>query len=182
MSQLRVGVLTSSDSRSAGEAADTAGEALLELSAERGWLVVSYHVSPDDQECLISSLIEMADLDGADVVFTTGGTGLGPRDVTPEATRAVAERDVPGIAEAIRAESRRVTGRAMLSRGVSVSRGHTLIINLPGSEKAVRETFAMVADQLEHAAEMMAGGGHPAPVTEPPMPFPAAERDPGRDS
>ncbi|MDZ4168570.1 MAG: MogA/MoaB family molybdenum cofactor biosynthesis protein [Coriobacteriia bacterium] len=161
MPELRVGVLTSSDTRSSGEAEDTAGKALIELVEARGWLVVAYHVCPDDVECLSSSLMEMADREEADVVITCGGTGIGPRDVTPEATRAIADREVPGIAEFVRAESLRVTPRAMLSRGVAAQRGRTLIVNMPGSEKAARETFGFVADQLEHAVDMMAGGGHP---------------------
>lgn len=178
MSELRIGVLTCSDTRAAGEAEDTAGQALVDLVGDRGWMVCSYHVCPDDQECIIASLLEMADFDGCDVILTTGGTGLGPRDVTPEATMRAGEREVPGVAEAIRAESYAVTKRAMLSRGVAVVRGHTLIVNLPGSEKAVRETFDVVAGELEHAVEMMGGGGHPgAPIAEPPRPGEGAEPD-----
>lgn len=160
MAELRIGVLTSSDTRSKGEAEDTAGRALMALAEERGWLVVAYHVCPDDRECIGASLMEIADVDEADIVFTCGGTGLGPRDVTPEATRDVAERPVPGIAEYIRASSMQITKRAMLSRAVAAVRGRTLIVNLPGSEKAARESFAFIADELEHAVEMMAGGGH----------------------
>ncbi len=160
MSELRVGILTASDSRSRGEAEDTAGRALIELVEQRGWLVVSYHVCPDDRECVAASLMEMADREDADIVLTCGGTGLGPRDITPEATRDVADREVPGVAEHIRAESLRITKRAMLSRAIAAQRGTTLIVNLPGSEKAAREAFGFVADQLEHAADMMAGGGH----------------------
>ncbi len=158
--ELRMGILTCSDSRSKGMEEDTAGHALVDICSERGWVVVSYHVTPDDTEHITASLIDMADLDRCDVVLTVGGTGLGPRDVAPEATLAVSEREVPGIAEAIRADSMKVTRRAMLSRGVAVTRGRTLVVNLPGSEKAARETFAVIADQLEHAVEMMAGGGH----------------------
>lgn len=158
--ELRIGVLTCSDTRSAGEAEDTAGRALIDLIEERGWLVVAYHVCPDDRECIASSLMEMADVGGADVVLTCGGTGLGPRDVTPEATRDVAPRLVPGIAEYVRAESLRITPRAMLSRAVAAQRDDTLIINLPGSEKAARESFGFLEGQLEHAVEMMRGGGH----------------------
>ena len=161
MAELRIGVLTCSDTRSRGEAEDTAGRALIDLVEERGWVVVSYHVCPDDRECIAASLTEMSDLEGADVILTCGGTGLSLRDVTPEACRDVAERDVPGVAEYIRAQSLQITKRAMLSRGVAVQRGSTVIINLPGSEKAARESFGFVADQLEHAVEMVAGGGHP---------------------
>lgn len=160
MAELRIGVLTSSDTRSAGEAEDTAGRALMTLAEERGWLVVAYHVCPDDRESLGASLMEMADVDEADIVLTCGGTGLGPRDVTPEATLDVAEREAPGIAEYLRTSSLQITKRAMLSRAVAAVRGHTLIINLPGSEKAARESFGFLADELEHAVEMMAGGGH----------------------
>jgi molybdopterin adenylyltransferase len=160
MHELRIGVLTCSDTRSAGSAEDTSGKALIALSEERGWFVAAYHVVPDDHDDIANALIEMTDVDEVDVLLTTGGTGLGPRDVCPEVTLAHSDREVPGIAETIRAESLRITKRAMLSRGVAAQRGTTLIINLPGSEKAVRESFAMIADQLEHAAEMIAGGGH----------------------
>jgi len=160
MHELRIGVLTCSDTRSAGSAEDTSGKAIIALSEERGWSIAAYHVVPDDHDTIAAALVEMADVDEVDVLLTTGGTGLGPRDVCPEVTLAHADREVPGIAEAIRAESMRITKRAMLSRGAAAQRGRTLIINLPGSEKAVRESFAIVADQLEHAAEMMAGGGH----------------------
>ena len=157
---LRIGVLTSSDTRAAGSAEDTSGKALISLCEERGWVVVAYHVVPDDFEAIALALTEMTDVDEVDVLLTTGGTGIGPRDICPEVTMCQADRQVPGIAEAIRAESLRITKRAMLSRGTAAQRGNTLIINLPGSEKAVRESFAVVADVLEHAVEMMAGGGH----------------------
>ncbi|PKQ19933.1 MAG: molybdenum cofactor biosynthesis protein [Actinobacteria bacterium HGW-Actinobacteria-6] len=160
MSELRIGVLTCSDSRSAGEAEDTSGKGLVTLAQDRGWFVAAYHVVPDDQETIATAIVEMADVDEVDVILTTGGTGLGPRDVCPEATLSLCDREVPGIAEAIRAESMRITKRAMLSRGVAAMRGTTLIVNFPGSEKAARESFGIVADQLEHAAKMIAGGGH----------------------
>ncbi|MDO8964524.1 MAG: MogA/MoaB family molybdenum cofactor biosynthesis protein [Coriobacteriia bacterium] len=160
MSELRFAIVTSSDSCAKGERDDLSGRALTELVEARGWSVCNYHVCPDDRESLTASLIEMADLDGADVILTTGGTGFGPRDVTPEATIAACERLAPGIAEHIRAQSMMVTPRAMLARGVCGLRGHTLIINLPGSEKAVRESFSFVVDQLEHAVKMIGGGGH----------------------
>ena len=160
MAELRIGILTCSDTRSRGEAEDTAGRSLIELVEQAGWRVVSYHVSADDRESIAASLVEMTDVDEADFVLTCGGTGVGPRDVTPEATTDVAERLVPGIAEFIRAESMRITPRAMLSRAISAQRGTTIIINLPGSEKAARESFGFVAGQLEHAVKMMRGGGH----------------------
>jgi len=158
--QLRIGVLTCSDTRSRGEAEDTAGRALKDLIEQAGWTVVAYHVCPDDPECISASLMQMADVEHADFIFTCGGTGVGPRDVTPEATLSVTQRLVPGIAEFIRAESMRVTQRAMLSRGLAAQRGNSIIINLPGSEKAARESFGFVAGQLEHGFKMMHGGGH----------------------
>ncbi len=160
MTVLRIGVLTSSDTRAAGKAEDTSGKAIIGICKARGWIVSAYHVVPDDQEAIARAIIEMCDVDEVDVLLSTGGTGLGPRDICPETTLAHADREVPGIAEAIRAESMRVTSRAMLSRGVAAQRGRTLIINLPGSEKAVRESLGFVIDQLEHAVEMIAGGGH----------------------
>ena len=160
MAELRIGILTCSDSRSKGEAEDTAGRALIELAEAAGWLVVAYHVCPDDRECIATSIVDMCDVEDADIVFTCGGTGLGPRDVTPEATADIGERLVPGIAEYLRAQSLLVTNRAMLSRGTAVQRGTAVVINLPGSEKAARESFGFVASQLEHAVEMVHGGGH----------------------
>lgn len=160
MAVLRIGVLTSSDTRAAGGAEDTSGGALMSLAAERGWDVVSYRLLPDDGDAIAAALVEMADVDHCDIVFTTGGTGLSPRDVLPETTLAVCEREVPGIGEVIRGESLKITDRAMISRGTAGQRGSTLIINMPGSEKAVRESFGFVVGVLEHAVEMMAGGGH----------------------
>lgn len=161
MAELRLGVLTCSDTRAAGAAEDTAGKALIDLAEERGWLVAAYHVTPDDAEAIGVSIAEMSDIEDVDIILTCGGTGLGPRDVTPEITRQLCDRLVPGIPEYIRMRSLEVTKRAMLSRGAAGQRGMTLIINLPGSEKAARESFGFIADQLEHAVEMMAGGGHP---------------------
>ena len=154
---LRIAILTCSDTRT--EAEDTAGRALRELIEGRGWQVASYEVVPDARDRIAGTIVRMA-RDGADVVLTCGGTGLGPHDVTPEATMDVCDRAVPGISEHVRAESLKVTGRAMLSRGAAGVRGTTLVVNLPGSEKAARESFGFVCDQLEHAVEMMHGGGH----------------------
>lgn len=158
MAPLRIGLLTTSDTRTLAE--DTAGTALRSLCEQRGWEVVAHRLCADDRDCIAEILTGMAEVEGCDVVLTAGGTGLGPRDVTPEATLDVCDRIVPGIAEAIRAESLAITKRAMLSRGTAAVHGRTLVINFPGSEKAARESFAVVADQLEHAVEMMAGGGH----------------------
>jgi molybdopterin adenylyltransferase len=123
VAELRIGVITSSDSCHEGSREDTAGKAIASMCEERGWVVVDYHVCPDDQESLGVSLVEMADSDRADVIFTTGGTGMGPRDVTPEATIAVSERIVPGIAEHLRSESAKLTGRAMLSEASPLCAG-----------------------------------------------------------
>lgn len=158
--RIRVGVLTSSDRCSLGQMEDTSGGAIREICEARGWQVAAYQVCADDAETLADAIREMTDADQTDVILTTGGTGLGPRDVMPEVTLSVSDRVVPGIPEAIRAESLRITKRAMLSRATAAQRGRTLIVNLPGSEKAVRESLAVVIDQLEHAVDMMAGGGH----------------------
>ena len=158
MAPLRIGILTCSDTRSQAE--DTAGRALIGLAEAAGWVVADYKVCADDRDTIASAIIDMAAAGHADVVITCGGTGLSLRDVTPEATTDVAERRVPGIAEHLRAQSLLVTGRAMLSRAIAAQRGTTLIINFPGSEKAARESFGFVAAQLEHAVEMMHGGGH----------------------
>ena len=156
--ELRIGIITCSDTRT--EVDDTAGAALRALCEERGWKLVAYRICPDERALIAEAIAHLADHDGADVVFTCGGTGFSVRDVTPEATADVCDRLAPGIAEAIRAQSFAITRRAMLSRAIAALRGRTLVINLPGSEKAARESFGFVADQLEHAVEMMAGGGH----------------------
>jgi molybdenum cofactor synthesis domain-containing protein len=160
MAALRIGVITSSDSCAAGEKQDGSGPALVELIEERGWELAGYRLCADDAAALAAAIVELADVEHADVVFTTGGTGFSPRDVAPEATMSVCDRMAPGIAEYIRAESTKVTPRAILSRGVAALRGRTLVINVPGSVKAARESFGFVAGQLEHAVEMIAGGGH----------------------
>ena len=160
MDALRVGVVTSSDSCAAGTKQDGSGPALIELVEARGWILAGYRLCSDDDEQLAASIVELADVAGADIVLTTGGTGFGPRDVAPEVTARVCDRMAPGIAEHIRAESAKVTPRAMLSRGAAGLRGRTLVINLPGSVKAARESFGFVADQFEHAVQMIAGGGH----------------------
>ncbi len=158
MPGLKIAILTCSDTRTAAD--DTAGAALMELAEAEGHSIVAYEVVPDSRALIADMLVRMADEDGADVVLTCGGTGLSPRDVTPEATRDVSERLVPGIPEFLRAESLRITPRAMLSRATAVQRGTTLIVNFPGSEKAARESFGFIASQLDHAAKMAAGGGH----------------------
>ena len=151
-------IITCSDTRTIFE--DTAGLALARLIGDEGWTVASHVVVKDEREAIAEAIVEAADSLHADVVLTCGGTGLSLRDVTPEATQDVCERNVPGIAEAMRAYSLQKTKRAMLSRAVCMQRGSTLVINLPGSEKAARENWEAVADQLEHAVKMTAGGGH----------------------
>lgn len=160
MSAIRVGVITCSDRCSRGEATDTSGPALAELATAQGWEALPVVCVPDDSEAIQAAIVDMADNQRVDLVITTGGTGFGPRDTTPEATMAVCPREVQGIAEAIRAESLKVTRRAMLSRGRAAIRGTTLVVNLPGSEKAAREGFSAFADQVEHGIMMIAGKGH----------------------
>ena len=151
-------IITCSDTRSLAE--DAAGSALEGLIRAEGWTVASHVVDKDVREAISAAIVDAADVVRADVVLTCGGTGLSLRDVTPEATQDVCERNVPGIAEAMRAFSLQKTKRAMLSRALCMQRGSTLVINLPGSEKAARENWEAVADQLEHAVKMTAGGGH----------------------
>lgn len=154
--EFRIGVLTLSDKGSIGERADESGELLKQMATELGD-VVCYQLLPDDREQIVLLLRSWADEQQLDLVLTTGGTGLSPRDVTPEATAAVIERPVPGIAEAMRLESLKKTPNAMLSRGIAGIRGTTLIINLPGSPKAVRENFAVTIPALKHGLAKLAG-------------------------
>lgn len=156
--ELKISIVTCSDTRDLAQ--DEAGAALEELIEAQGWTVASHVVVRDDVSEIGDAIVEASDECHANVVLTCGGTGLSMRDVTPEATRAVCDRDVPGIAEAIRAYSMTKTRRAMLSRAVCMQRGYTLVINFPGSTKAARESWEAVSDQLEHAAQMTAGGGH----------------------
>lgn len=154
---LRVGIITASDKGSRGEREDLSGPTLAELVQGIGGIVVEYVVLPDDQTLLAEKMRYWADELGLDLILTTGGTGFSQRDVTPEATLAVAERLVPGIAEAMRLESLKVTPKAMLSRAVAVLRKKTLIINMPGSVKAVRECFAVIAPALPHGIQILKG-------------------------
>src|SRR5205085_1063554 len=150
-------VITVSDACSRGEREDASGAALVELLTELGAQIVERKIVSDDLEPLAQMLRKYAERNDVDVIITTGGTGLGPRDNTPEATLRVIEREAPGIAEAMRAESLKVTPMTMLSRGVCGVRSGTLIINLPGSPKAVRESFAVIAPVLPHALDLLAG-------------------------
>ncbi|EHQ87784.1 MogA/MoaB family molybdenum cofactor biosynthesis protein [Desulfosporosinus youngiae] len=154
---LRVGVITASDKGSRGEREDLSGPALAKLVQEIDGEVVEYVVLPDDQVLLEKTMRHWADELGLDLILTTGGTGFSMRDVTPEATLAVADRMVPGIAEVMRMESLKVTPKAMLSRAIAVLRKRTLIINMPGSVKAVRECFAAIAPAIPHGIQILKG-------------------------
>lgn len=156
--EISIAIITCSDTRALAE--DEAGAALAARVRESGWNLVSHVVVTDDAEAVARSIVEAVDGFGADVVITCGGTGLSPRDVTPEATASVCERDVPGIAEAARAYSLTKTPRAMLSRGRCMQRGRSLVVNFPGSTKAALENWEAVSGQFEHAVRMAAGGGH----------------------
>jgi molybdenum cofactor synthesis domain-containing protein len=153
----KTGIVVLCDKGAAGGREDLSGPKIMELLPKETYEIVSYKVLPDEQPIIEAELIRLADTCGCHVIFTSGGTGLSKRDVTPEATLAVAHRNVPGVAEAIRAESMRYTKRAMLSRGVCVTRGETLIVNLPGSPKAVAECLEFLLDSLEHGLEIMLG-------------------------
>ena len=152
---LRFGLLTVSDRSSRGEREDVSGPVLAELVAAQGWEAVLQGVVPDDLKVIHKTLMKWADKGKVDVILTTGGTGFSRRDVTPEATRQAVTRLAPGIMEAIRAESLKVTPHAMLSRGVAGIRGRVLIVNFPGSPKAVRENFAVIVPVLPHAVEIL---------------------------
>lgn len=149
-------VLTVSDRCSVGDTEDRSGRLLSELLTPFGE-VKEYKIVPDEMKDITEALIFMSDTVKSDVIFTTGGTGFAPRDITPEATKTVIERETPGISEAIRYESLKITPKAMLSRAVSGIRGKTLIINLPGSPKAVKESLEIVLPVLPHAAQTLSG-------------------------
>jgi molybdenum cofactor synthesis domain-containing protein len=153
----RVAVITLSDKGAAGEREDVSGRVIREMVEEAGYVVVEQTLLPDERALLEAELRRIADTGAADLILTTGGTGFSPRDTTPEATLAVAERLAPGIAEAMRAASMTVTKRAMLSRAVSVIRKRTLIVNLPGSPKAVRENLASILGELGHGLDILTG-------------------------
>ena len=153
----RAAIITASDSGYRGEREDLSGPAIKEILEREGYEVISMEILPDDQVMLAGKLQEIADSEKAELILTTGGTGFSERDVIPEATEEVIERKVPGIPEAIRAYSMTITKRAMLSRATAGIRGKTLIINLPGSPKAVRESLEYIIDALAHGLEILSG-------------------------
>jgi molybdopterin adenylyltransferase len=154
---LRAAILTISTTRAAGDDGDESGDALAEFAASVGAEVAGREVIPDDRGLIAERLIHWADGEKCDLVLTTGGTGFSPNDQTPEATRAVIERDAPGIPEAMRAESRPHTRHWMLSRAVAGIRGTTLIVNFPGSPKSIGEAGGAISAALPHALELIAG-------------------------
>ena len=152
---IRFGILTLSDRSSGGERPDTSGIALARLVQAEGWSVTKQAILPDDESAIRATLIEWVDGSEVDVILTTGGTGFSPRDVTPEATRSIIEREAPGLAEAMRAASLKITPHAMLSRIVTGIRKRTLIINLPGSPKGAVENLQVVTPVLLHAVQLL---------------------------
>ncbi|HIY00974.1 MAG TPA: MogA/MoaB family molybdenum cofactor biosynthesis protein [Candidatus Blautia faecipullorum] len=153
----RAAIITASDSGSRGEREDLSGPAIREILEREGYQVTAMELLPDDRAMLAGKMREIADSGKADLILTTGGTGFSQRDVTPEATEDIIERRVPGIPEAMRAYSMTITKRAMLSRATAGIRGTTLIINLPGSPKAVRESLEYIIGALEHGLEILTG-------------------------
>lgn len=154
---VRIAILTASDRSAAGAREDRSGKALAARATEAGHEVVARAVLPDDRAAIAATLARWCDEAVAEIVITTGGTGLTARDVTPEATRDVAERDVPGIPLALALEGLKKTPYAILSRGVAVTRGGTLIVNLPGNPKAVEEGMDVLVPLIEHVGALLAG-------------------------
>ncbi len=157
---IKTAVLTISDSCSKGQREDLSGQTIKDILAENKFKVCEKKIVADDKEKITAELIYFSDVANVDILFTTGGTGLGPRDITPEATMAVCEKIVPGLGELMRLKGLEKTPNAILSRSVAGIRSNTLIINLPGSPKAVRESLEAILNILPHAVKMMQGGGH----------------------
>jgi len=154
---LRIGILTISDRSSEGERPDLSGPALEDLIKSQGWTVVHMDIIPDDLQVIMDRLNTWSDSEDFDLILTTGGTGFSPRDITPEATLQVIERETPGLAEAMRAESLKVTPHAMLSRARAGIKNHTLIVNLPGSPRAAVENLNVILPVVEHAVDLLSG-------------------------
>jgi molybdenum cofactor synthesis domain-containing protein len=157
---MRVTVITVSDSVSQGKSADRSGPAVSERCKTLGWQIVSSEIFPDDRLAIEKLLASLADSDSADLILTTGGTGIGPRDTTPEATAAVCTKLLPGFAELMRAKGLESTPRAVMSRAVVGVRAQTLIVNLPGSPKGAVESLDAVAHLLPHAVDVLHGAHH----------------------
>ncbi len=154
---IKVGILTASDKGSAGQRIDESAKVIMNMLDRIDASIADYVIVPDDKETITANLIRMADIVGVDLILTTGGTGFSPRDITPEATLSVIDREAPGIPEAMRLKSLQITPKAMLSRAVAGLRGKTLIINLPGSPKAVSECIEVIVPVLPHAIEILRG-------------------------
>lgn len=153
--EIRTAILTISDRSSRGERQDVSGELLKELVKNQGWIISDYGIVPDEFDQIKATLSKWSDSNSADLILTTGGTGFSPRDITPEATQAVIQRTAPGLAEGMRTASMKITPHAMLSRATAGIRGQTLIINFPGSPKAVAENFETVLPVIPHAVELL---------------------------
>ncbi|MGA3324184.1 MAG: MogA/MoaB family molybdenum cofactor biosynthesis protein [Terriglobia bacterium] len=154
---MRAKILVLSDASSRGERADQSGPAVRDLLEARGWQVAAIEILPDDLNTIRQRLEALTDADDCDAVVTAGGTGVGPRDVTPEATRAVVEKEIPGLAELMRAEGVKKTRRAALSRGIAGVRKGKLIVNLPGSPRGARESIESIVDLLPHVVDLIQG-------------------------
>ena len=162
---IRVAVVTVSDSTAGGAREDLSGPAVAARCEALGWTVERHDVVADDQTRIARLLVELAASGRCDVVLTTGGTGVAPRDVTPEATRAVVDKEIPGLAELMRSDGLKHTKRAVLSRGIAGSRGATLIVNLPGSPKGAVQSLDAISDLVSHVADLLHGltGHAPSP-------------------
>ena len=157
---IKVATLTISDSCSKGQREDISGQTIKDILAKDKFEICEHRIAADDNKSIKEALVYFSDELKADIILTTGGTGFGPRDVTPEVTIDVCQKMVPGLAEAMRSEGLKKTKNAILSRSVAGIRGNTLIINLPGSPKGVKESLEAILDVLPHAVKMMHGAGH----------------------